>query len=421
MKNGIIITALDVGSSKVTAIIAVVNSNGEIEIKGKGESPSVGIEAGMIKDIKSVSKSIKVALEQAEDNADLEAQNIFVSITGKSVKSQNIIGRASVVGTQNQPNEISKDHVKASKEQAENTVHQYGVENYEIVHSIHQFFEVDGKKEIIDPVNMSGYHLTAFIHLIMMESGARKNIIKAIELAGFKVRETVSAALASGMSVLNKDEKKLGSILLDIGAGTCDVSVFYKDSIRFSTVIDLGGENVTRDIAIGLRTPIDYAEQLKKSEGNAVAVNVSTTDTIEVKRIGEDKSDLKSKMLIAQIIQARMEYTLGEVYKELLKFQQFDAMAAGIVLTGGGSQLRDLPELAHTVFNKPIRIGAPLMNNFMGDKEAIRKTELSTAAGLLIYAKEAVYENTGSIDEKMAIDNFKGFFRNFLKKLKEFI
>ncbi|MDD3052642.1 MAG: cell division protein FtsA [Candidatus Cloacimonetes bacterium] len=423
MRNDVVLTALDVGSTKVTAIIATVHADNKVEIKGKGECVSLGIESGVIKDIDSIAKSIRSALKQAEDKSSLEAINIFASISGKFIKSQNVIGRTSIVGVQSQPGEFTREHVEESIRKAENNAisnSQLTSENYEVIHSLPQFYEIDGKKDIINPVNMTGYHLTSFVHLITVESTAKRNLLKAIELAGYKVKEPVVSSLASGKSVLNNDERHLGAILLDIGGGTTDVAVFYRNTLRFSGVIEYGGNDITKDIAVGLITPMNFAEKIKKTAGSALSEVVDREEMVEIQRMGEEKTDKKSRKFLAQLMEARLQHMLGRTYQELLKFPQFDAMAAGLIITGGTAQLNNLSQLCKASFNKPIRIGTPDLSGFTGIKDSLAKPEYSTVIGLLHYGAEKINELNSSMENTISIDGFMKTTKKILNKIKDF-
>ena len=417
MKNARIITALDIGSIKICAIIAVLNEEGLLEIKSVSSVPSFGIDAGVVKDINSTAQAISNVLGDAEDKAELPAEHIFASISGDFINSHNVQGSNSSVGHHNEPNEITESQIESAIANAKNQFQKFGLENSEILHTIPQFYEVDGQKDIINPVNMSGYHLTAHLHVVLAEKAAKQNLQKAIELAGYKPEQLVLSPVASGKAVLNRDEKNLGAILIDIGGGNTDIAVFYKGSIRVSSIIPSGGYNITKDIAVGLRTPMEYAENLKKEDGIAVYLEEMENEYVDVKNMGEDKVESKPKQLLTQFVQGRLQHILELTYQELMEYQLLDAMAAGIIITGGTSQQKGLKILAQQIFNKPVRIGEPKIDNFVGTTGSISSPEYSTAVGLLKFGLEKLAKHNFTKKASLNTKSLKRTFNNLFKKI----
>ncbi|OQX70947.1 MAG: cell division protein FtsA [Candidatus Cloacimonas sp. 4484_275] len=239
MKKGQIITALDIGTTKICVIIADINEENKLEVRGIGTNKSNGLINGVVNDISKASQAIAGAIREAEEMAGIKAKNIFVGIAGEHMKSQNTLGRISLT-TGSEPCEITQEHVDNVITNSKNNVKiQQGNERLEIIHAIPQYYDIDGQDGIMNPVNMSGFNLSAYVHIVMADINAIRNINKCVEIAGYKIEDIILEPIASSFAVLNEVEKTLGSILIDIGGGTTDIAVFFKDSIRFSGVIPL--------------------------------------------------------------------------------------------------------------------------------------------------------------------------------------
>ncbi len=392
MKKYPVITALDIGTTKICAIIAAVNPDNVLEVKGVGISESNGLEKGIVKDINKTSESIRLAIQAAENKADLKAENIFAGIAGEHIKSRNAIGRISISDPSGKdPLEISEDHINAVINDAKRTVKiQQGHENLEIIHGIPQYYDIDNQRGIINPINMSGYHLTAHVHIVLADLNAIRNITKCIELAGFQPLDVVLEPIASAQAVLNEDELNLGCILIDIGGGTTDIAVFYKGSIRFSTVKPIGGTNVTQDLSIGLRTPPKSAEKLKVKVGNAVPATVPDEDTIEIEGIGGREPGFKKLKFISEIVESRMREILEISYRSVFANYNQELMTAGLILTGGASLLQNSDKLAGEVFNMPVKIGIPMVHKLKGPVSQLESPKFATSVGLLFYGLESI-------------------------------
>nr|MBC8385955.1 cell division protein FtsA [Candidatus Cloacimonadota bacterium] len=335
MKKEQIITAIDIGTTKICVIIAVINEENQLEIKGLGKAKSQGLVNGIVVDIAKSSKAVSEAIEKAEKMAETKARNLFVGIAGEHMKSQNTLGRISLT-TGNEPCEINYEHVENVITNSKNNVKiQQGNERLEIIHAIPQYYEIDGQEGIMNPVNMSGFNLSAFVHIVMVDINAIKNITKSIEISGYKIEEIILEPIASSYAVLNEVEKSLGSVLIDIGGGTTDIAVFYKDSIRFSAVIPLGGTNITQDLAIGLQTSPQNAEELKLQRGNALAIEIPEDKMIEIEGIAGRESKQAKLRHITEIIEARMREIFDEAYKLLNEQNELNLISAGLTLTGG--------------------------------------------------------------------------------------
>ncbi len=422
MKNAPVITAIDIGTTKICAIIAELTDDNKLEVKGIGESKSRGLEKGIVKDIGRASESIKRALEMAEKMADLDAVNLFAGIAGEHIKSRNSIGRISISdNTGSEPSEIDQSHIESVINDAKRGVKiQQGNENLEIIHGIPQYFDIDAQKGVMNPMNMSGFHLTAHVHVVLADMSAIRNILRCVEIAGYDEPEIVLEPIASAKAVLNEDEINLGCIFLDIGGGTTDIAVFYKGSIRFSTVKPLGGMNITNDLSIGLRTPPNSAEKIKISKGSVIYKDIEESETVQVEGIGGRSSNVKKLRFISEIIESRMREILDISYETVFTNYNQDMMTAGLILTGGSSLLTNTEILATEIYNMPVKIGLPNLARLSGPTSRLSSPIYSTSVGLLYYALDVLPNknflstskrntNKDSINEKI-INTLKHWF-----------
>jgi len=270
MKTGQIITAIDIGTTKICVIIAQINDELKLEVKGVGTGSSVGLVNGIVVDIMKASASIHYAIQEAESIAGTKARNIFVGIAGDHIKSQNTLGRISLTSGSD-PMEITQQHIEDVITNSKNNVKiQQGNERLEIIHAIPQYYKIDDQEGIMNPLSMSGFNLSVYVHIVMADINTMKNITRCIEIAGYKVEDIYLEPIASSNAVLNEVERELGSIIIDIGGGTTDIAVFFKNSIRYSDVIPVGGTNITQDLAIGLHTSPQNAEDIKLTKGNSI-------------------------------------------------------------------------------------------------------------------------------------------------------
>lgn len=416
MKTGTIITSLDIGTTKICAIIAATTEEGELEVLGIGTNKSEGLSNGVVNDIRKASKSISSAIEEAELMADRMARNIHVGIAGEHIKSQNTIGRISL-SSGSEPCEIDGNHINDVINNAKNNVKiQQGNEKLEIIHAIPQYYDIDGQKGIRNPLNMSGFNLTAYVHVVMAEITSINNIKKCVEIAGYKVKDILLEPVASSYSVLNEVEKKLGAIIIDIGGGTTDIAVFYKNSIRFSAVISLGGTNITQDISIGLHSTPDNAEEIKKDVGNAVAHTVPKEKIVEIKGIAGREPKQKKLRYISEIIEARMREIFEDAYKILNEHHNLKLITAGLTLTGGASLLKNSEYLAEEIFNMSTKTGYPNLENLGGPTERLNNPKYATAIGVLYYVHNKMKEE----DEYLRSPIIKDPFTNIIRKIKEY-
>jgi cell division protein FtsA len=385
-----IITALDVGTTKICAIIASYAEDSKLEVKGIGWSESDGLDKGVVKDIQAASESIRKALEEAETQAKCDAVNIFMGITGEHIRSINTIGRISISGPLgNEPSEIQQEHVDQVLEDAKKSIRiQKGMERLQILHGIPQFYEIDGQDSIQNPINMSGFHLTAHVNIVLADITAIRNLKKCVELAGYEVDEIVLEHIACSLSILTDVEKKLGCVLIDLGGGTSDISVFYQNSLFATYVVPTGGNNVTNDLAIGLRTTPKFAEYLKIEYGNCQSQTVDENQEVIVEGISGRSSTSQKTRHISMIIQHRMDEILSQCYRTAVQNYLPDRLTAGVVLTGGGSLIKNTSDLAIGIFNLPVKIGYPDISKLSGPISRMEDPQYATVIGLLYYAMD---------------------------------
>ncbi|MDD5065822.1 MAG: cell division protein FtsA [bacterium] len=398
-----IITGLDIGTVKVCAVIGQVNETGGVNVIGVGTAPSSGLRKGVVVNIDNTVKSINQAIEEAELMAGVEIESVYTGIAGGHIKSFNSRG---VVAVSNKSREITSNDVERVIDAARAISIPI---DREVIHVIPQEFIVDDQDGIKDPVGMSGIRLESEVHIITGAIASIENIIKSVNRAGYEVEDIVLEPLASAEALLTEEEKELGVVLVDLGGGTIDVIMFLKGSIWHTGVIGLGGNHITNDVAIGLRTPITSAEIIKKRYGCALTDLVDTQEIIEVPGVGGRPGKKVARKLLTEIIQPRME-EIFELVKREMKMSGFDEMiGAGAVLTGGTSLLPGTAELAEKVLNIPVRIGVSEKVGGLTDK--INSPIYSTGVGLVLF---------GSRNKSMK-DLYKGteenVFSNIIKRL----
>jgi len=417
MKIGQTITAIDIGTTKICVIIAKVKEDLNLEVKGISVGPSIGLVNGVVVDMMKASKSIKDAIEEAEQMADIPAKNLYVGIAGDHIKSQNTLGRISLT-TGSEPCEIDQNHVENVITNSKNNVKiQQGNERLDIIHAIPQYYEIDGQDGILNPVNMSGFNLSAYVHIVMADINTLRNISRCVEIAGYKVSDIFLEPLASSHAVLNEVEKNLGSILIDIGGGTTDIAVFYKGSIRFSGVIPLGGTNITHDLSIGLHTSPINAEDIKINMGNSIASRVAEDSIIEIEGIGGRDSKKKKLRYVVDIIEARMREILEGAYRILNEHHELKLITAGLTITGGASLLQNSDTLAEEIFNMSTKIGYPDLSRLNGPIDRLNNPKFATTVGILYHVMEYFQNEEIKIQQ---IKTVKDPFKNLIEKISSF-
>jgi cell division protein FtsA len=379
MAEGKYYAGLDIGTTKITAVVAEPEDEGEgVRIVGVGTAPSDGLKRGVVVNLERTVRSIQHAVAEAEAMCGREVRSVYAGIAGDHIRGINSRGVIAVArkDAEIRSNDVTRV-VEAAKAVAIPT-------DREILHVLPQEFIVDDQDGIRSPVGMSGVRLEAEVHIITGAASACRNVLKAAERAGLGVEELVLEPLASADAVLHQDERDLGVILLDIGGGTTDVAVFFEGSVRHTAVIGLGGANVTNDIAIGLRTPVDRAERLKLESGCALTSMVRSEETVQVPAVGGRPDREISRHMLAVMIESRAEEILSLAAKEVRKNHVSDLLGAGVVLTGGASALPGMPELAEQVFDLPARRGLP--HYVTGRTEAVNDPRFATGVGLVLHA-----------------------------------
>jgi cell division protein FtsA len=380
MRKEKVVVGLDVGTTKVVALVGNT-IDGMIEIIGMGKSESHGLEKGVVVDIGRTIASIRKAVEEAENMADVRVDSVYVGIAGKHITSINNSGTVSI----NRPDRIiTEDDVRRVVETAQAI--QIPPES-EMIHVIPRQYIVDGQDGITDPVGMTGTRLEVDVHIVTGSITAVHNLVRCVESLGIGIRQIVLEPIASSLAVLSSAEKELGVILMDVGGGTTDISVFRGGDIWFSKVIPIAGEHITNDITVGLQTPIEEAELVKKMHGTALVDSVGEDDKIEVATIGGDEKKVVSKKRLAKIIEPRVEELLDLAMQEVEDAGYRDLVPAGLVLTGGSSLLDGLPEFAGQRYDVPVRRGK-IPQGIHGLRDIVESPIYATSIGLLRYAIE---------------------------------
>ena len=406
MQDVEIITSVDIGTTKIGCFIAELSGD-SIRIIGVGSSQSDGLKYGVVVDVDKTVRSIQSAVKKAEDMADLDVDSVFVGIAGDHIRSIN--GRG-VVAVSGENSEVTSDDVRRVIDAAKAVALPI---DREIIHILPQEFMVDDMKGIRDPVGMKGVRLEAEVHIVTGAIASAQNIHRCIEKAGYNVADIVLEPLASSYSVLNEDQKELGCIIIDIGGGTSDIAMFYEGCIRHTSVVALGGKNVTNDLAIVLRTPLDAAEKLKIEHGRVLHSEADGHAYVTVTDVNHVSDRKISKNLLVDIIQPRMAEILSLAFEEIKKSDYINLMTTGLVLTGGGSLLPGTVELAEDIFSMPVRLGVP--QGFTGMIEEAGNPQSATGVGLIIYGKKHMHELDGHMGkgESNAFESIKKRFRRW--------
>ena len=376
------IVGLDIGSSKVACVVALKDeSQNVLDIVGVGTALTIGIRKGVITDIDEVTKAIDESIDQAERMSGIPIEKVFVSISGSHIESQNSRG---VIAVSRADGEISTDDVIRAIEAARAISIP---SNREILHVIPRNFIVDGQEGIKDPMGMSGIRLEVEAHIITGNISAMRNITKTLFQSGIDISEIVFAPLATSTILLSKQQKELGVCLLDFGAQTTDMIAYEEGEILLSSSIPLGGANVTNDIAIGLRTSIQNAENIKKEYGYAISDHVNESTQIDMKKYGDDEQR-HTKQYLAEIIEARLDEILLLASKELKKIGKSGMLPAGIVITGQGSKIPGILDLIKDRLKLPVEFSSIQNIGLAGMTDKINDSTFHCALGLTFYGSQ---------------------------------
>jgi len=392
------IVGLDIGTSKVVAIVGAVTPENTLEVVGIGSHRSSGLKKGVVVNIESTVQSIQRAVEEAELMAGCQIHSVYVGIAGSHIRSLNSHGIVAIKDREVFPQDLERviDAAQAVAIPADQ----------KILHILPQEFLIDDQEGVKEPLGMSGVRLEAKVHLVTCAVNAAQNIEKCIRRCGLDVEDVILEQLASSYSVLTEDEKELGVCVVDIGGGTTDIAIFTEGAIRHTGVIPIAGDQVTNDIAMALRTPTPHAEEIKIKYACALAKLTGPDETIKVPSVGDRPPRDLSRQALAEVVEPRYDELFTLVQAELRRSGFEDLIAAGIVLTGGTSKMEGVIELAEEIFHMPVRLGAP--QNIYGLKDIVNNPIYSTGVGLLQYAVKQQREGGGVTHAKESDDSWFG-------------
>ncbi len=399
------LVGLDIGTSKITAIVGEVNDCNQLEIAGIGSHPSRGLKKGVVVNIESTVQSIQRAVEEAELMAGCQIHSVYAGIAGSHIRSMNSHGIVAIKDREVSSNDVERviDAAKAVAIPADQ----------KMLHVMPQEFVIDQQEGIREPIGMSGVRLEAKVHLVTGAVSAEQNIIKCIRRCGLEVDGIILEQLASGYAALTEDEKELGICLIDIGGGTTDVVVFTDGAIKHTAVIPIAGEQVTHDIAVAMRTPTQYAEEIKIKYACALRQLANPDDTIEVPSVGDRKPRRLSRQTLAEIVEPRYEELLALVHAELRRRGFEDLVAAGLVLTGGSSKMEGVVDLAEEIFHMPVRLGVPQF--VTGLVDVVRNPIYTTGVGLLLFGHQNQQFNESSLFKESSMGGMFHRMKNWFQ------
>jgi cell division protein FtsA len=369
-----IIVGLDIGTTKICAVVGEVRPDG-LEIIGMGSHPSEGLRKGVVINIENTVDSIKAAIEEAETMAGCEIGSVYAGIAGGHIEGVNKPGVIAL-----KEKEVTKKDIERVIETASAVAVPM---DREVIHTLVQEFIVDDQDGIMDPLGMSGVRLEAKVHIVTGAVTSAQNIIKCANRAGLDVYDIVLESLASSEAVLSKEERNLGVALIDFGGGTTDLALFSKGAIKHTSVLALGGDNLTYDIAVGLRTPKLEAEKIKIKYGAALSSMIGKDETVEVPGVGGRKPRTLSRQILGEILEPRVEEIFTLIYQELVRSGYDELASSGVVVTGGSAELPGISEMAEQIFSAPARVGYP--EEIKGLVDLINKPMYATAVGLVLY------------------------------------
>jgi cell division protein FtsA len=404
--NEQLIVGLDIGTSKVVAVVGLVNPSGQLEIIGTGMHPSTGMKKGMVVDIESTVQAIQRAVEEVELMAGCHIHSVYAGIAGSHIRSLNSHGIVAIRDREVRQLDVDRviDAARAVAIPADQ----------EILHVLPQEYIIDNQEGVREPLGMSGVRLEAKVHLVTCAANAAQNIKKCIRRCGLEVNDIILEQLASGYAVLTDDEKQLGVCLVDLGGGTTDIAIFTEGAIRHTGVIPIAGDQVTNDIAMALRTPTAHAEELKIRYACALAKLAGPEETIKVPSVGERQPRDLSRQALAEVVEPRYDELFTLVQAELRRSGYEELIAAGIVLTGGTAKMEGAIELAEEIFHMPVRLGYP--QNIRGLTDIVNNPIYSTGVGLILYGMRQQREGGQVMRRDDAIDSWLGRIKQWFQK-----
>lgn len=397
---GELVVGLDIGTTKICCVVGEVFDDG-VEIIGVGTAASLGLKKGVVVNIESTVDAIKKAVAMAEEDAGCDLHSVFVGIAGNHIKGFNSPGIIAINGR-----EIKQADINEVKKAAQTVKIS---ENQQVIHVMAQEYMVDDHTGIQNAIGMTGVRLATNVHMVTADISAVHNLVTCCGKAGLEVSGIVLESIASAESVLSPDEMELGVALIDIGGGTTDIAVFYDGTIRHTCELGLGGHNLTNDLSVGLRTPLQEAERLKEDYGNALSSIIKPNLVVDVPTVGDREPRKVTQKVLVDILQARIVEILEMVDKELRESGQKNRINGGIVITGGTALLANLVDLAEQIFDLPVRIGYPV--NVSGKMDAIRTPRCTTGVGLVLYGQKE------SLKGRYQDETLLGKFRGWIKKI----
>lgn len=407
-----ILVGLDIGTTKIGVIIAVVDENFDVDIIGIGTAKSDGLKKGVIVHLDDTVKSIQKAIQEAETISGISVGEVIVGIAGSHIKSADSKG---IVTVSRNDNQISDHDVQRCMEQA-STINI--PEDREIIHVIPQNYVVDEQLGIRNPVGMCGVKLQSNVHVVTVASSYAQNIYNAIRAADIETQEIVLEPLASSYAVLHDDERELGCAVIDMGGGTTDAAVYLGESLKYTTSIEFGGANVTSDLAFALRTPLAQAEEIKRKYGACEVADIEE-ESIQVPGVGGARDKEVDKSFIAKVIRARMQEMFQMLAKDLKRQKVLNHLGAGIILTGGGSLCKGADKLAEEVFGVPVKVGYP--KQLKGLYDSISTPQHATGVGLILYGLENMKQNNYTSSSKKSGDGVMDSVRKIANWMKNYI
>jgi len=401
-ESGELVAGLDIGTTKICVVIGEMFDDGHVDIIGVGTAASSGMKKGVVVNIESTVKAIRQAIDSASDMAGCDIETVYVGIAGNHIKGFNSPG---IIAINNQ--QIRQKEIDAVIQAAQTVKIS---DNQQIIHVLPQEYMVDDHTGIQNPLGMTGVRLVTNVHIVTADMTSLHNLVTSCNRAGLNVAEIVLESVASSHTVLGRDEMELGVALLDIGGGTADLAVFCNGTIKHTWELALGGNNLTSDLSVGLRTPLQEAEMLKYKFGGAVSSMIKENHIIEVPTVGDRKARKVSQRVMVEILEARMEEILQMVNKNICASGYRNRINAGMVITGGTALLANIVDMAEQVFDMPVRIGFP--QGVGGRLEDIESPRCTTGVGLVLYGAEGGHH--GPKESGGVVGKLKGFMKNII-------
>ncbi|MBC7264384.1 MAG: cell division protein FtsA [Chloroflexi bacterium] len=405
------IAALDVGTTKICTLISEITEDEALRIVGVGVTPSRGLSKGMIVNVEEASRAIAASVEKAERISGYKVEGAYVGLAGKHISSLNSRG---VVAVGRGDRGITAEDVERAIESSKAIAIPH---NREIIHVIPRGFTLDGQEGVRDPIGMVGFRLEVETHIVTGATASIQNLVKCVHSAGVHVNDLVLQPLASAEAVLTDEEREMGVVLVDAGGGTTDLAIFIASNVWHSLVLPVGGNNLTNDIAIGLRVPFTVAEELKIKYGHALPEAVDPSEQIDVAAFGDSARRSVSRRELASIIEARAEEMFALILREIKRSGYDGLLPAGVVLTGGTAQLPGFKDLGREVLQLPVRVGVP--QNVEGLAEMVCDPAYATSVGLLLWGMQYEKEKTGRPESTG--QSWEEIYRRFLDWLKVFL